>query len=183
MDDKLTAGQCIVREWINLGDEGPSRLAARIDAAIAEALKERKEQLYQRNVDCFELVQENKRLIDTFAEAQQWRVAFLEAIPETWGEICKKLGAMPPCQPHEWDNRTSLENAVWALVTATTLAKELAEAQRDTERLDWLISKGCHFTPGLTFYKEADSGKGMHFKPGSAREAIDAARAKGKEGK
>ncbi len=61
-----------------------------------------------------------KELDELLAKLSQ----FQNAIPQTWGEICQKLGALPPCEPHEWDNRTSPENAVWALVTMVALQAE-----------------------------------------------------------
>lgn len=42
--------------------------------------------------------------------------SILDAVPQTYGEAVALWGAdVVACEPHEWDNRTVTENAVWLL--------------------------------------------------------------------
>ena len=52
----------------------------------------------------------------TFVAGFDSRQSISDAVPQTFGEAVKKWGEkVVACEPHEWDNRTTEENAVWLL--------------------------------------------------------------------
>jgi hypothetical protein len=85
------------------------------------------------------------RLAAELKQAQLRIAQFQNAVPGTFGEVSGKCpGIEILCQPHEWDNRTTAENAVWALVTAVSMARELEQAKADKESIrQSAIEAGC----------------------------------------
>ena len=52
----------------------------------------------------------------TFVAGFDSRQSITDAVPQTYGEAVRKWGdKVVSCEPHEWDNRTTEENAVWLL--------------------------------------------------------------------
>lgn len=40
----------------------------------------------------------------------------VEVVPQTFGEAIQKYPwIIEECEPHEWDNRTTIQNAVWLI--------------------------------------------------------------------
>jgi len=41
----------------------------------------------------------------------------VEVVPQTFGEAIQKYPWIADkCEPHEWDNRTTIQNAVWLIL-------------------------------------------------------------------
>lgn len=83
--------------------------------------------------------------------------AFHIAIPQTYGEVKQLTTDWPPCEDHEWDNRTTAENAAWCLFTVIAQSRQIAQLNARIAALTAPLMQTCPICEG-----NSDWGKTEH---------------------
>lgn len=70
---------------------------------------------------------------------KEMQATFDFCIPETFGEFVGLYGFEPPCESHEYDNRTWAENAAWLVSELGRALNSFADTQTTAVEMAWLI--------------------------------------------
>lgn len=81
------------------------------------------------------------RSADHLAEITRLR-AELATHSVTWGDLPSTLREAEVWEPHEWDNMNPTEQRDAAIAELDRVTRELANARKDTARLDWVQDNG-----------------------------------------